>query len=112
MQLDYTIDSLEERKALVEKILETEERPNLDRLADYLIMCMEKQEKKEKKIITTNRQVTIDKRETSFEGLVDKLENGENAIYHITKDDKNQLFQPKKLITKQDYQDYPVLRQI
>ena len=112
MQLDYTIDSLEERKELVEKILKTETNPNLDRLADYLIMCMEKQEKKEKKIITMNRQVTIDKRETSFEGLVDKLENGENAIYHITKNDKNQLFQPKKLITKQDYADFPVLQQI
>lgn len=112
MQLDYTIDSLEERKLVVEKVLREEQNPNLDRLADYLIMCMEKQEKKEKKIITLNRQSTIDKRETSFEGLVDKLENGENAIYHIAKDDKNQLFQPKKLITKQDYADFPVLRQI
>ena len=89
MQLDYTIDSIEERKKLVEKILAEETNPNLDRLADYLIMCMEKQEKKEKKIITMNRQMTIDKRETSFEGLVDKLENGENAIYHIAKNDKN-----------------------
>ena len=112
MQLDYTIDSIEERKRLVEKVLTEETNPNLDRLADYLIMCMEKQEKKEKKIITMNRQMTIDKRETSFEGLVDKLENGENAIYHIAKNDKNQLFQPKKLITKQDYADFPVLRQI
>ena len=49
MQLDYTIDSIEERKRLVEKILTEETNPNLDRLADYLIMCMEKQEKKEKK---------------------------------------------------------------
>lgn len=112
MQLDYTIDSLEERKNIVNKVLREEEKPNLERLADYLIMCIEKQEKKEKKILTLNRQSTIDKRETSFEGLVDKLENGENAIYHIAKNDKNQLFQPKKLITKQDYADFPILAQI
>ena len=115
MQLDYTIDSIEERKKIVEQILidEPDQKPQtLERLANYLIMCMEKQEKKEKKILTDNRQVTIDKRETSFEGLVDKLENGENALYHIAKDDKNQLFQPKKLITKQDYADFPELRQI
>ena len=112
MQLDYTIDSIEERKKIVEQILIDEPNANPERLADYLIMCMEKQEKKEKKIITDNRQVTIDKRETSFEGLVDKLENGENALYHISKDDKNQLFQPKKPITAQDYKDYAELRQI
>jgi hypothetical protein len=68
MQLDYTIDSVEERKKIVEQILATEDKPNLDRLADYLIMCMEKQEKKEKKIITDNRQVTIDKRELPSKG--------------------------------------------
>jgi hypothetical protein len=31
---------------------------------------MEKQEKKEKKLLTDNRMVTVNKRETSFEGLV------------------------------------------
>ena len=112
MQLDYSIDSVEERKKLVEKILIEEPNTNLEYLANYLIMCMEKEEKKEKKIITDNRQSTITKRETTFEGLVEKLENGENAIYHIAKEDKNQLFQPRKLITKKDYADLPELRQI
>ena len=85
MQLDYTISSIDERKKVVEEVLQKETKPNLDKLADYLIMCMKKEEKKEKNILTLNRQTTIDKRETSFEGLVDKLENGENAIYHIAK---------------------------
>jgi len=31
---------------------------------------MEKQEKKEKKILTDNRLSTVGKRETSFEGLI------------------------------------------
>jgi single-stranded DNA-specific DHH superfamily exonuclease len=71
-KLDYTIESPEERKALVEKIIA--ETPDitpayLETLADYLILCMEKQEKKEKKILTENRLATVNKREYSFEGL-------------------------------------------
>jgi len=33
-------------------------------------MCMEKQERRKKKILTENRLATVNKRETSFEGLV------------------------------------------
>ena len=72
IKLDYTIESPEERKALVEKILEETPDPApayLEILADYLVLCMEKQEKKEKKILTDNRRATVSKRETSFEGL-------------------------------------------
>jgi hypothetical protein len=72
IKLDYTIESPEERKALVEKIIA--ETPDitpgyLEILADYLVLCMEKQEKKEKKILTDNRLSTVNKRECSFEGL-------------------------------------------
>lgn len=112
MQLDYTIESVEERLELVNKILEEEENPNLEYLANYLIIPIEKEERKQKKILTENRMVTIDKRETSFEGLVDKMESGENALYHIQKSDKNILFQPKAPITKKDYADFPELQQI
>lgn len=72
-KLDYSLESPEERKVLVEKILGEEENftPNyLEALADYLILSMEKQERKEKKILTENRLATVNKRETSFEGLV------------------------------------------
>ena len=58
-------------------------------MADYLILCMEKQEKKEKSILTENRLVTINKRETSFEGLVSQFENGEDGVYSIMTEDKN-----------------------
>jgi hypothetical protein len=93
--LDYTLESPQERKELVEKILEENPEPNakyLDILADYLILCMEKQEKKEKKILTENRMVTVNKREASFEGLVSQLENGEDGIYNLLNEDKNQIF--------------------
>jgi hypothetical protein len=64
----------------------------LERLADYLVLCMEKQEKKERKILTDNRMATVNKRETSFEGLVGQLENGEDGIYNLIRNDKNILF--------------------
>ena len=68
IKLDYTIESPEERKALVEKIIA--ENPDLtpgylEVLADYLVLCMEKQEKKEKNILTDNRMATVNKRECS-----------------------------------------------
>jgi len=54
---------------------------------------MEKQEKKEKKILTENRLATINKREISYEGLVSQLENGEDGIYNlITDNGKNTIF--------------------
>jgi hypothetical protein len=53
---------------------------------------MEKQEKKERKILTENRMMTVNKRETSFEGLVSQLENGEDGIYNLISDNKYQIF--------------------
>ena len=102
IKLDYALETPEERKALVEKILE--ENPDvsdkyLEILGDYLVLCMEKQEKKEKKILTENRMCTVNKRETSFEGLVSQLENGEDGIYNLITQDKNVIFQPKVSIT-------------
>jgi hypothetical protein len=53
---------------------------------------MEKQEKKQRKILTENRLTTVNKRETSFEGLVSQLENGEDGIYNLISENKNTIF--------------------
>ena len=95
IKLDYTLDSPEDRKKLVEQILEENPEPNeayLEILANYLVLCMEKQEKKEKKILTDNRMSTVNKRETSFEGLVSQFENGEDGIYNLITENKNTIF--------------------
>lgn len=115
IKLDYTIESPEERKALVEQIIA--ENPNLtpsylEVLADYMIIPLEKQEKKEKKILTDNRMATVNKRETSFEGLVSQLENGEDGIYNLMNDNKNMIFQPKISITQHDLDTIPCLKQL
>ena len=73
---------------------------------------MEKQEKKNKKILTENRLVTINKRETSFDGLIAQLENGEDGIYSMITEDKNIIFAPKVSITKKDIEEVPGLAQL
>ena len=115
--LDYTITDPKERIKLVQQILdELEEEPSpayLEILSNYIIYCMEKEERKERKIITDNRKVTIDKRETSYEGLVAQLENGEDGIYNMTDEgNKNVIFRPKVTITKKDLEEIPFLQQI
>ena len=73
---------------------------------------MEKQEKKERKLLTDNRMATVTKRETSFEGLVSQLENGEDGIYNLMTENKNMIFQPKVTITKKDVEEIPLLKQL
>ena len=73
---------------------------------------MEKQERKEKKILTENRMTTVNKREMSFEGLASQLENGEDGIYNLMNENKNQIFQPKVTITKKDLEEIQPLRQL
>lgn len=117
IKLDYSLQTPEERNELVQRILaEPRETPispaYLDVLADYLILCMEKQERKERNILTDNRMTTVNKRETSYEGLVSQFENGEDGIYGIMTEDKNQIFQPKVSITKEDLEEIQPLRQL
>jgi len=116
LKLDYTLESPEERKALVEKILEENPNPSeryLEILADYLVLCVEKQEKKERKLLTDNRMATVNKRETSLEGLISQFENGEDGIYNLmVESNKNTIFQPKVTITKKDLEEIPELRQL
>ena len=92
IKLDYTLETAEERRDLVEKFLEENPDPGekyLDILAEYIAAPLTKEEKKEKNILTENRMVTINRRETSLEGLVSQFENGEDGIYGLVNNDKN-----------------------
>ena len=115
IKLDYSLSTPEERNKLVEQILAETEDPSekyLEILADYLVLCMEKQERKERSLLTENRMVTVNKRETSFEGLVSQLENGEDGIYNLITENKNTIFQPKISITAKDLEEIPLLKQL
>lgn len=85
IKLDYSLKTAEERKALVEEIVR-QTPPNqltekyIEILSDYIVFAMSKEEKKEKKIITDNRMITINKRETSYQKLAEGFENGEDGV--------------------------------
>ena len=117
-KLDYSIESPQQRTELVKKIIDQmppEKLTNkyLQIFANYIIFAMTKKEKKQKKINTDNRMVTINKRETSYEGLAMKFENGEDGLYNIISDNnKNVIFTPKIGITEKDLQVIPGLREL
>ena len=117
LKLDYKLESPVERTELVRKIIEQTPPAQLTNkyleiLSDYIIFAMDKQERKNKKILTDNRMVTVNKRELSFQGLVGKLENGEDGIYNMIANDKNIIFTPKISITPKDIEEIPELKEL
>ena len=117
-KLDYTLTSEQDRINLVNAIIaqtpSNQLSPKyLENLADYILDAASKEERRNKKIITKNRMVTVNKRETSFEGLVAKLENGEDGIYALMAgNDKNILLTPKIAITPKDIEEIPGLKEL
>ena len=115
MKLDYSLQTPEERKELVEKILEENPNPTAayqEILADYLVLPMEKEERKKRKLLTENRMMTINKRETSLDGLISSLESGEDGVYQLINENKHTILSPKISITKKDLEEIPFLKQV
>lgn len=117
LKLDYSLKDMTDRVALVDKIVESTPKEKLtpfylEILADYIMQSLTKEERKEKAYMTENRQVTVYKRETSFEGLVEKFENGADGIYGLMTNDKNILLSPKLQITEKDIAEIPGLAQL
>ena len=85
VKLDYTLKTAKERADFVAHLPKEQlkSKKYIEILADYIISAMTKEEKKNKEILTDNRMVTINKRETSYQGLVSKFENGEDGIYNL-----------------------------
>ena len=82
-------------------------------MSDYIVSAMTPEEKKEKMILTDNRMITVNKRETSFQGLVDKFENGEDGLWNFMIDnDKNILLTHKKEITDVDLENIDSLKDL
>ena len=118
IKMDYSLETPQERITKVEEIIantppERLTPKYLEKLADYVVFAINKEDKKQKKhILTENRMVTINKRETSYEGLVGKLENGEDGLYNMIRNDKNILFTPKIEITQEDIDTIPGLKEL
>lgn len=114
-KLDYTLQTAQERSDFVRGVLQ-ETNPEkitakyLEILSDYIIFAMDKEERKQKNILTENRMITVNKRETSYQGLVMKFENGEDGLYNLITNDKNILLTPKTSITQKDIDEIEPLR--
>ena len=113
-KLDYTLQTAEERNNYIKTLpLDSLTPRELELISDYLIFAMDKQEKKDKKILTDNRMVTVNRRETSYDGLVSKFENGEDGVYNLTLDnDKGVLLTHKTVITQKDIDEIPGMREL
>lgn len=117
LKLDYTIKDMSERAALVEKICSQTPAAQLTNkyleiLGDYIMNALPKEERKSRKYLTENRLVTVNKRETSFEGLAEKFENGEDGIYNLMTNERNYILTPKIAITDQDIEEVPGLKEL
>ena len=117
LKLDYKLKTCEERAELVNRIVAQTPKTQLTNryleiLGDYIMGGLSKEEKKEHLYLTSNRRITIDRRETSFEGLAEKFENGEDGIYQLMTNDKNIIFQHKQEITQEDIDTIPGLKEL
>lgn len=114
IKLDYSLKTAQERADFVNKLPKEQLTSNryLEILADYITSALTKEEKKNRAILTDNRMITINKRETSYQGLVSKFENGEDGLYNLIIDDKNVLLTPKVSITEKDLQEIKPLRDL
>ena len=116
IKMDYDLPTAEERVKKVEEIIANTPSEKLtpyylEKMAEYITEPITKEEKKEKLIITKNHMKNVRSRETSFEGLVGKLENGEDGIYNMIANDKNIIFNKKKPISDQEYEQFPLLKE-
>lgn len=118
VELDFSLETSEERTENVKQLIENtpSERLNpayLEFLATFILKQDTKKEKhSDRPILTKNRMSTVNGNETSFEGLVSKLENGEDGIYGMIANDKNIILHPKKPITAADIEEIPALKNL
>ena len=117
IKMDFSLETPEEILKKVEEIIANTPQEKLtpyylDKLGEYLTIPIEKKERLENKILTDNHMQTVNKREFSFEGLVERLENGEDGIYGMIANDKNIIFSPKIEITEEDIETIPGMREL
>ena len=118
-KLDYSLKTAAERAQFVQDLLPTltkeqlKNKKYMEIMSDYIVSAMTPEEKKQKLILTDNRMITVNKRETSFQGLVDKFENGEDGLWNFMIDnDKNILLTHKKEITDYDLENIDSLKDL
>lgn len=113
LNLNYQLTTPEERLEFINNLIKVRGKNSfstkeLEIMANYLLI----QERRSDYIVTQNRSATIKKRETSYEGLIDKLEQGEAGIQPLIANDKNIIFTPPISITEEEVKSIPHMRQL
>lgn len=119
MKLDYNLKTLDERKKLVQSIIDSGEYltdRQLGYMADYLLFVADpkqtgREKKKEHSIITKSRDVTISKRQVSLEDAISSLSNGEDGLYSMIVKDRNLLLDNRQPITQEDIDNIPGIKE-
>lgn len=121
MVLDYSLKTVEERIDYVNQLLADTPSKELNNqqltyMSDYILFVADKnQTKKEHQeshpIVTKNREATVGKRQVSLEEVVAGLENGEDGLYALINQDKNQLLDRKEPLSERDYEEIPQLKE-
>ena len=119
-KLDYSLKTMKERAEFIEALIPTltpEQLNNkryLEILGDYVIAAMTPAEKKAHLYLTENRKLTINKRETSYQGLTEQFENGEDGAWNLFNEvaDKSIRLTQKKEISAEDLAEIPELRNL
>jgi hypothetical protein len=118
MIFDYSLKTPEERVEYCKEILKNSNptTKELGYMSDYILFTFDKnqtkkEKRKERPIITKNRQVTIDKRQTSLETLIENLEMGESTLHNLIRNDKNQKLVTKDQITEEEIEVSPRLKE-
>lgn len=121
LQLDYSLQTSQERTEYVRKLLDATPQNEINNrtlsyLSDYILFVgdkhqTKKERKEEKPIVTRNREATIEKRQISYEGIVATLENGEDGLYSMIRNDKNQILDPRSPISEQEKDSIPGMRE-
>lgn len=111
--LDYSIKDVEGRKALVQQIIDSSPsltNSYLEKLSDYILDAAV--DHRSKTVLTDNRLITINKRETSYEGLVTRLEGSEDLAHNFINPDTTQYLTMRQSITDEDLREVPGLLEL
>ena len=100
MKLDYNLKTPEERIEYVNKLIDANSRTSrtskrskpsasqLELMSNYILFVGEnitvRQREEEYPVVTKNREVTLNHRETSLEGTIDRLPGGEDSLWTVT----------------------------
>ncbi len=120
IEFDPKLKTPEERAELVRRIVESSDpsvltQSYLNSMSDYILMVGESgQTKREKNasapIITNNRQVTVNKRQVSYEDVISGLEAGEDGFQALINQDPAQLLDYREPISDEDMEEIPYMQ--